>query len=121
MQLPDYYQVLGVANGETPENIKRAFRKLARRYHPDVSKEKNAERRMKEINEAYDVLSDPQKRAEYDTARNAAMRGFDHNTSSDSQQEEFFRGFGNGSFHFTSNSAESLHDFGGFGDMGNIF
>lgn len=66
MQYRDYYQILGVARDETEENIKKAFRKLARKYHPDVSKEPDAEQRMKEINEAYTVLSDPEKRAAYD-------------------------------------------------------
>jgi len=66
MQFRDYYQILGVARDETADNIKKAFRKLARKYHPDVSKEPDAELRMKEINEAYTVLSDPEKRAAYD-------------------------------------------------------
>jgi curved DNA-binding protein len=66
MQFRDYYQILGVARDETAENIKKAFRKLARKYHPDVSKEPDAESRMKELNEAYTVLSDPEKRAAYD-------------------------------------------------------
>lgn len=66
MEFRDYYQILGVARDETAENIKKAFRKLARKFHPDVSKEPDAERRMTEINEAYTVLSDPEKRAAYD-------------------------------------------------------
>jgi curved DNA-binding protein len=66
MQFRDYYQILGVPRDETAENIKKAFRKLARKYHPDVSKEPDAESRMKELNEAYTVLSDPEKRAAYD-------------------------------------------------------
>ena len=66
MQYRDYYQILGVGRDETAENIKKAFRKLARKYHPDVSKEPDAEQRMKEVNEAYTVLSDPEKRAAYD-------------------------------------------------------
>ncbi len=66
MQFKDYYQVLGVARDETADNIKKAFRKLARKYHPDVSKEADAEMHMKEVNEAYTVLSDPEKRAAYD-------------------------------------------------------
>ena len=66
MQFKDYYQTLGVARDATAEAIKKAFRKLARKYHPDVSKEADAESRMKDVNEAYAVLSDPEKRAAYD-------------------------------------------------------
>ena len=66
MQFKDYYQTLGVARDATAEDLKKAFRKLARKYHPDVSKEPDAEVRMKELNEAYAVLSDPEKRAAYD-------------------------------------------------------
>jgi curved DNA-binding protein len=66
MQYQDYYQVLGVARDAPATDIKKAFRRLARQYHPDISKEPDAEKRMKEINEAYAVLSDPEKRAAYD-------------------------------------------------------
>jgi len=66
LDFKDYYSSLGVARDATAEDIKKAFRKLARKYHPDVSKEKNAEARMKEVNEDYAVLSDPEKRAAYD-------------------------------------------------------
>ncbi len=62
----DYYEVLGVDRTASPEEIKRAYRKLARQYHPDVSDAPDAEARFKEINEAYQVLSDPEKRAAYD-------------------------------------------------------
>ena len=66
MEFKDYYQILGVPRDANAEQVKKAFRKLARKYHPDVSKEPNAEVRMKEINEANAVLSDPEKRAAYD-------------------------------------------------------
>ncbi|MBY0269679.1 MAG: DnaJ domain-containing protein [Burkholderiales bacterium] len=66
MQFKDYYKVLGVPRDATAEGVKKAFRRLARKYHPDVSKEKDADTRMKEVNEAYAVLSDPEKRATYD-------------------------------------------------------
>lgn len=66
MEFKDYYQGLGVARDAPAEAIKKAYRRLARKYHPDVSKEPQAERRMKEVNEAYAVLSDPEKRAAYD-------------------------------------------------------
>ena len=66
MQFKDYYQTLGVAHDASADQIKTAFRRLARKYHPDVSKEPDAEKRMQEINEAYTVLSDAEKRAAYD-------------------------------------------------------
>ena len=66
MQFKDYYQTMGVARDATVDDIKRAYRKLARKYHPDVSKETDAEARFKELGEAYEVLKDPEKRVAYD-------------------------------------------------------
>src|SRR5476649_699118 len=66
MQYKDYYEVLGVGRNTDADGVKRAYRKLARKYHPDVSKEKNAESKFKELQEAYEVLRDPEKRAAYD-------------------------------------------------------
>ena len=66
MEFKDYYKTMGVTKDATPEDIKRAHRKLARKYHPDVSKEKNAEAQFKELAEAYEVLRDPERRAAYD-------------------------------------------------------
>ncbi|MGD8956923.1 MAG: DnaJ domain-containing protein, partial [Chromatiaceae bacterium] len=66
MDYKDYYAAMGVARDATQDEIKRAYRKLARKYHPDVSKERDAERRFKELGEAYEVLKDPEKRAAYD-------------------------------------------------------
>jgi curved DNA-binding protein len=66
MQYKDYYEILGVTRSSDADEIKRAYRKLARKYHPDVSKEKNAEDKFKEVSEAYEVLRDAEKRAAYD-------------------------------------------------------
>jgi molecular chaperone DnaJ len=71
----DYYEVLGVPRNASAEDLKGAFRKLARQYHPDVSKEADAEERFKEINEAYAVLSDDEKRSAYDRFGHAGVRG----------------------------------------------
>jgi curved DNA-binding protein len=66
VEFKDYYKVMGVARDATEAQIKQAYRKLARKYHPDVSKEKDAEARFKEVGEAYEVLKNPEKRAAYD-------------------------------------------------------
>jgi len=66
MEYKDYYKILGVSREAPQDEIKRAYRKLARKYHPDVSKEAQAEERFKALGEAYEVLKDPEKRAAYD-------------------------------------------------------
>jgi len=90
----DYYNVLGVDRQASDDDIKKAFRRLARQYHPDVNKNSDAEAKFKEINEAYEVLSDADKRAMYDRFGQAGPQG----------------GFGGGGFS----------DFGGMGGMGGI-
>ena len=77
----DYYEVLGVGRDATEEQLKKAFRKLALEYHPDRNKSKGAPEKFKEINEAYQVLTDPEKRSAYDRFGHAGVpqsgRGFD--------------------------------------------
>ena len=71
----DYYEVLGLSKGASDQDIKKAYRSLAKKYHPDINKDAGAEEKFKEINEAYEVLSDSQKRATYDQFGHAGMDG----------------------------------------------
>src|SRR5438094_9641814 len=66
MKYKDYYKILGVDRGASDEDIKKAYRKLARKYHPDVSKEPNAKEQFQEVSEAYETLKEKEKRAAYD-------------------------------------------------------
>lgn len=103
VQFKDYYQILGVKREATQDEIKKAFRKLARKYHPDVSKEPDAEARMKEVNEAYTVLSDPEKRAAYDQLGQGYRPGqeFRPPPNWDANFEFSAQGFGDGNFDFS--------------------
>src|ERR1700686_3654443 len=73
IEFKDYYKILGVPRSASQDDIKKAFRKLAREYHPDVAKDKKGgEEKFKEINEAYEVLGDPQNRSKYENLRTEA-------------------------------------------------
>ena len=90
------YEILGIDKSATESEIKKAFRKLSKKYHPDVCKEENADQKFKEVNDAYNILSDPQKKANYDTYGNAEGPSF----SQPSGFGDFnsFGGFGFGGF-----------------------
>ncbi len=77
MEKRDYYEVLGINKDSKKEDIKKAYRKLVKKYHPDVNKEENAEEKFKEVQEAYEVLSDETKRQAYDQYGHAGTQGFD--------------------------------------------
>ena len=111
----DYYEVLGLSKGASDDEIKKAFRKLAKQYHPDINKAPDAEAKFKEINEAYEVLSDPQKRQTYDQF---GFAGMDGNFSGSG-----FGGFGGMNMDdlgdiFSSFMGGMGSGFGGFGGFG---
>jgi curved DNA-binding protein len=96
VEFKDYYQVMGVARDATAAQIKQAYRKLARKYHPDVSKEKDAEGRFKELGEAYEVLKSPEKRAAYDQLGRGPRPGEDFRPPPDWGSGFEFSGAGDG-------------------------
>jgi len=94
MEYKDYYGIMGVARDAVQDEIKRAYRKLARKYHPDVSKEPDAEAHFKEVGEAYEVLKDPEKRAAYDQLGREWKAGQDFRPPPDWDAGFEFRGGG---------------------------
>jgi len=103
----DYYNILGVSKSASAEEIKSAYRKLALQHHPDRGGSKESEIKFKEANEAYQILSDPQKRSQYDQFGETAFRG----GGGGGQGFDGFSGFGN----------QEGFDFSGFGGFGDIF
>ena len=132
MEYKDYYKTLGVDRNAGQDEIKKAYRRLARKYHPDVSKEKDAEARFKEVSEAYEVLGDPEKRATYDQLGNSWHQGQDfrpppgweYRTSrggadADSVFSDFFESiFGAGDPFGGGTRARGFHARGGGGARG---
>jgi len=107
VEFKDYYQVMGVARDATEAQIKQAYRKLARKYHPDVSKEKDAEAHFKEVGEAYEVLRNPEKRAAYDNLGPDHRQGEDFRPPPNWNSDFEFSGAGRGNADY-SDFFESL-------------
>ncbi len=115
MEYKDYYAIMGVKRDAPQDEIKRAYRKLARKYHPDVSKEPDAEARFKEIGEAYEVLKDPEKRTAYDQLGANWKAGEEFRPPPNWDQGfEFTGGFSGAGAEQFSDFFESLFGHGGF-------
>lgn len=114
VKFQDYYEILGIPRDAAQEQIQSAYRKLARKYHPDINKDKDAEDKFKKISEAYEVLKDPEKRKKYD------MLGANWKTGDDFTPPPGWEQWQTGSRHRTD--PHSGFDFGfDFGDMGTSF
>jgi molecular chaperone DnaJ len=119
MSKRDYYEVLGVKKGASEAEIKSAYRKLARTHHPDIDKSANAAEKFKEVSEAYQVLSDPQKKKLYDQVGHQAFTSGGGNSAGNpfGGQGNPFSGFGG----FSSGNPNVQFDFGGFEDPFELF
>ena len=123
LQYKDYYEILGVKRGASQDDIRKAYRGLAKQYHPDISKEKNADARYREINEAYEVLKDPDKRVKYDTLGADWQQGQDftppHGWGSGGARVEYGGDWDNFSDFFkTIFGGAGAGEFGGFSRFG---
>ena len=121
MQYKDYYEILGVKRGATEAEIKSAYRKLARKFHPDVNKEAGAAQKFKDINEAYEVLSDKQKRSAYDSLGSNWQQGANFTPPPGFEGFNFNFGEGNANNYSQSFSQSGINfeDLGGFSDFFN--
>ena len=119
MEYKDYYEILGVKRDATDAEIKSAYRKLARKYHPDVNKTKEAEGKFKDINEAYEVLGDKQKRQRYDSLGANWQGGQNYTPPPGFENFGFGGGQGYQSFNFNGQDMGGFSDFFSslFGDM----
>src|SRR5438876_5707984 len=117
MEYRDYYQIMGVARKATADEIKKSYRRLARKYHPDVSKEKDAEPRFKELQEAYEVLKDPEKRAAYDQLGSNWKSGEQFRPPPDWASGFEFSGGPRGAGRRRTGSAEEVFEDEGFSDF----
>ena len=119
MKYRDYYEILGIKRDATDSEIKSAYRKLARKYHPDVNKTKEAEDKFKEINEAYEVLGDKQKRQRYDSLGANWQSGADYTPPPGFENFGFRSGDGYQQFSFGGGDMGGFSDFFSslFGDM----
>ena len=111
MEYKDYYKTLGVARTATADEMKRVYRKLARKYHPDVSKEKNAEDKFKAVQEAYEVLKDPEKRAAYDQLGADYRAGQQFRPPPDWEQRFSHNGGGSGGRRANSEDLNGFSEF----------
>jgi len=117
MEYKDYYKILGVSRDVPQDELKKAYRKLARKYHPDVSKEANAEAKFKEVGEAYEALKDPEKRAQYDQFGSSYQHGQSFNPPP-GWGGQGGAGMGGGNF---SSFFESMFSGGGMGGNDQFF
>lgn len=115
MKYKDYYEILGVDKKATEAQIKSAYRKLAKKYHPDVDKSPSAQEKFKDINEAYEVLSDKEKRARYDSLGSGWQAGQDYTPPPGF--ENFSFNFNGKDFSNTQYSNFNMGDMGGFSDF----
>ena len=113
MRFKDYYETLGVTRDASQDDVKRAYRRLARKFHPDVSKEANAESRFKEVGEAYEVLKDPEKRAAYDRFGKDWKHGQEFRPPPDWERQFHFGGGGFSDTSGFSDFFETLFGHGG--------